>query len=307
GSLVRLGVPRNGTYWALASVEDLNLHPHEGIAERRRDLVLAEAMLGGLLQLEEEGFALGHMPTFALAAPWPPKAMSEWYRAPMPPLEEVGMGQLYYDLQALRLRQGTEGNGSCLVPPGLSRLGAWSSCGEWARAVHPKSFRSSFGYNTNLWASRRVQRLAPGSAAARGELVALGPGGQLVMAAEQQQQGQQQQAGSANSGRGQQGQTGASRGSGGLGGRRSVQVSTGAEVLRGYASLFDAEQALSGPGASWLSLAHPGQGTGRLDCGAIGAGHQVLHHCACSRPEVCGEEEAAVRALVASGGMLFAD
>ncbi|KAJ9513260.1 hypothetical protein QJQ45_029488, partial [Haematococcus lacustris] len=188
---------------------------------------------------------------------------------------------------------------------------------------------SSFGYNTNLWASRRVQRLAPGSAAARGELVALGPGGQLVMAAEQQQQ---QQAGSANSGRGQQGQTGASRGSGGLGGRRSVQVSTGAEgggggregegeggwdalpppgpgelVLGGYASLFDAEQALSGPGASWLSLAHPGQGTGRLDCSAIGAGHQVLHHCACSRPEVCGEEEAAVQALVASGGMLFAD
>ncbi|KAL6745128.1 S-adenosyl-L-methionine-dependent methyltransferase [Haematococcus lacustris] len=61
GSLVRLGVPRNGTYWALASVEDLNLHPHEVDhsirvrTERIDDVVAAhEAVL--LLKVDVEGY-----------------------------------------------------------------------------------------------------------------------------------------------------------------------------------------------------------------------------------------------------------
>lgn len=38
----------------------------------------------------------------------------------------------------------------------------WAGCGEWAYATHPKSFRSSFGFNTNVWLTRKYERAAPG-------------------------------------------------------------------------------------------------------------------------------------------------
>jgi hypothetical protein len=43
---------------------------------------------------------------------------------------------------------------------------AWSHPFVMPQVAHPKSFRSSFGYNTNVWASKNEQLLRVGVAAA---------------------------------------------------------------------------------------------------------------------------------------------
>jgi hypothetical protein len=45
--------------------------------------------------------------------------------------------------------------GGCPLPPELKQaFPVWRHCREWTYGVHPKGFRSAFGFNTNLWATR---------------------------------------------------------------------------------------------------------------------------------------------------------
>ncbi len=139
--------------------------------------------------------------------------------------------------------QRTEGvKDQCLVPEPLAEFGAWCACGEWTRTVHPKGFRSSHGYNTNLWAS----------------LDAVDAGDQ------------------------------------GKGGDAAAE---GVLRLRGYAALFGREQPVAGPKATWTSQSRPNTGLGLLACDGIGAGHRLLHRCACADQAACGQEQAALEKL----------
>lgn len=88
-----------------------------GIAERRKDYALLADMPRTLVQLHVAGFAVGHMPTFAVAAPWPPR-VGCW-------------GLLPCLLAALRTTQS-----SCHTPlAGVAKSESWS-CSQALPALH---------------------------------------------------------------------------------------------------------------------------------------------------------------------------
>ena len=55
-----------------------------------------------------------------------------------------------------------KGGRKCPIPDELKRFPVWAGCGEWAYASHPKGFRSSFGFNTNIWLAKKFERVAQG-------------------------------------------------------------------------------------------------------------------------------------------------
>ena len=52
-----------------------------------------------------------------------------------------------------------KGGRHCPIPDELKKYPVWAGCGEWAYAAHPKGFRSSFGFNTNIWLSKKFERV----------------------------------------------------------------------------------------------------------------------------------------------------
>lgn len=54
----------------------------------------------------------------------------------------------------MSFNQATQAKGKCPIPEALRPIGAFN-CHEWAYLTHPKSFRSSHGYNTNVWAAHK--------------------------------------------------------------------------------------------------------------------------------------------------------
>ncbi|EFJ49709.1 hypothetical protein VOLCADRAFT_89700 [Volvox carteri f. nagariensis] len=130
---------------------------HGCIYERNNmsDLGPQTALPSTLLALARSGFALAHMPTFEFSAPWPPRPIDP--KEPLPPLEEVTEAALLHDLEALEYRRAMEVSpGGCPLPSELKEgFPVWRHCREWMYGVHPKGFRSAFGFNTNVWAARR--------------------------------------------------------------------------------------------------------------------------------------------------------
>eukprot|EP00798_Chlamydomonas_sp_ICE-L_P025661 gene25661-11326_t len=209
---VRVGIPKDGTYWGLASVDNLNLQPSEVIKEidvpaersdtaippgtnvlllkidvegyepaviRSAERLMAKSSIANILleyspgipersrnyegmlelplmleSLQKADFAIAHLP-LRFATPWPPKTMPDHYRDPIPGLEEVTKRNIDLDIRAARMRMDGEKDGACPVPGPLQNFGTWKSCREWAYAAHPKGFRSSFGFNTNTWLTKK--------------------------------------------------------------------------------------------------------------------------------------------------------
>ncbi|KAG2446579.1 hypothetical protein HYH02_008565 [Chlamydomonas schloesseri] len=233
-------VLRGGSQLLTAHGDNLLLEYSPGIFERRNmtdfgpQVLLPEA----LLALLSSGFALAHLPLFAYAAPWPPRRIDP--AEPLPALEEVTEAMLRHDLQALKYRQRMEVSpGGCPMPEELlDKAPAWRGCREWSYGTHPKGFRSAFGFNTNVWASRRR------SAAFKRHM-----------------------------------------------------------KLDGTAALFDEGQDMK----VWTSLKRPGTAYGLINCTLIGAGHVHLFRCACQpgAPAECREAEAVVTRLATEGKMPF--
>lgn len=78
-----------------------------GVSERTQDMQLQRALPRTLAMLAAGGgggnaYTLAHLPLFGFAAPWPPKRLNG--SEPLPVLEEVGQGELVYDMQALKKR-----------------------------------------------------------------------------------------------------------------------------------------------------------------------------------------------------------
>ncbi|KAG1670446.1 hypothetical protein FOA52_010182 [Chlamydomonas sp. UWO 241] len=74
----------------------------------------------------------------------------------------------------------------------------------------------------------------------------------------------------------------------------------GVMKLWGQASLFAPGQDLA---KAWASDANKGQSSGFMACDGLGASHQIIFHCPCTKPEVCGEEAKVVQSLMAQGKM----
>ncbi|KXZ53120.1 hypothetical protein GPECTOR_7g1011 [Gonium pectorale] len=179
-------VLRGGSKLLAHVVDNVLLEYSPGIYERLNMTHLApqRALPSSLLSLATTGFALAHLPLFSFAAPWPPLKIDP--AQPLPPFEEVTAAALQHDLEALDYRevQGGAGRGEgftqsvgklgwarelrmevspggCPLPPELlERFPVWRHCREWTYGTHPKGFRSAFGFNTNLWASRRASEAA---------------------------------------------------------------------------------------------------------------------------------------------------
>ena len=309
-----IGVPKDNTYWGLASTFSLNLHPHEtervehvsavrldrhipeasrrsillmkidvegyepevllsaeglfksdgvenvlleyspGIAERHKNFTLLKLMPETLLGLLKQGFAAAHLPGFGFSTPWPPKTMPDTYSDPLPHFDEVTIESLQLDVRAAEMRKATEKDvKNCAVPPELKKFGVWSSCSEFVYAAHPKGFRSAFGYNTNIWLSRRFERRASPVNSTRG----------------------------------------------------SFAATTGKLFLSGpKASLFAPDQDMK----VWASQLRPGAASGGMKCEQIGSSHKVIFHCPClgQDPE-CIEQQKAVQDLLDQGKMPMQD
>ena len=49
--------------------------------------------------------------------------------------------------------------GRCAKPQALKdALPAWRGCNNMPEALHPKSFRGTFGHNTNVWATKQAAK-----------------------------------------------------------------------------------------------------------------------------------------------------
>lgn len=305
-----IGVPKDKTYWGLASTFSLNLHPHEteriehvpsvrldrdvkatdvillkidiegyepevllsadglfkskavenvlleyspGIAERHKNFTLLKLMPQTLTDIIKQGFAAAHLPGFGFSTPWPPKTMPDTYSDPLPPFDEITIEGLMLDVRAAEMRRTMEQEAkSCPVPPELQKFPVWSSCSEGAYAAHPKGFRSAFGYNTNVWLSRRFER------------------------------------------------------------RPQDPIN----VTRGTAAPTSATLFLPGPKASlfapdqdmkvWTSMSRPGSASAGMKCNQIGSSHKVMFHCPCLSDD-CKDQTKAVQSLLDQGKMLMQD
>ncbi|GLC34958.1 hypothetical protein PLESTB_001183000 [Pleodorina starrii] len=232
-------VLRGGSKLLSHNVENVLLEYSPGIFERNNmsDLAPQAALPAALLALSRSNFSLAHLPTFEFAAPWPPRPIDP--AEPLPPLEEVTPAALDHDIKAFEYRHAMEVDpGGCGLPEELkSAFPVWRHCREWTYGVHPKGFRSSFGFNTNLWATR-------GSAAAA----------------------------------------------------RHMRLS-------GAATLFDEAQDVR----VWTSQRRPGTALGLINCTNIGSGHLQLFRCPCppTAPPECAREQQLVTRLAAEGKMPF--
>ncbi|GAX82272.1 hypothetical protein CEUSTIGMA_g9701.t1 [Chlamydomonas eustigma] len=337
-SRVNVGIPKDGTYWGLASVNNLNLMANEvksivsadvenldkivldsveplvlllkvdvegyepqvlnsaseilrsrtqnilleyspGIFERSRDFEGLSQLPSSLSRLLKDGFVAGHLP-MRVATPWPPKLMPDHYHDPVPVLEEITLSSLELDLKSAKMRRTTEGGSpdhplpstsegyKCTaIPEELKKFPVWAHCGEWAYAAHPKGFRSSFGFNTNIWLSRKYMRVS-------NDLLI--PAGVFVAASAKRSSVHNRTAGVAAS---------------------------GTLVVAGQASLFAQDQDMK----MWTSLSNPGQSIGFMECKGLGPSHQVMFRCPCTHMEHCGEQEKVVGQLLKEGRMPMQD
>ncbi len=69
----------------------------------RKDIATQRLLPSGLLALASAGFRMAHLPLFAFAAPWPPRAINP--QEPLPAFEEVTPAMARHDLASLDFRE----------------------------------------------------------------------------------------------------------------------------------------------------------------------------------------------------------
>ncbi|EFJ41791.1 hypothetical protein VOLCADRAFT_98168 [Volvox carteri f. nagariensis] len=152
-------------------VENVIMEYSPGAPERhfKWDHMLAHpAMLYDMIT--KYGFRIGHIGDAD-------KHISAGWDAPLPPLREVTLENLKYDIEDVKRWQ--EGKLACPVPPNMANFSSWRLCGGVPEGLNPRSFRSNFGHNTNIWAAKTTSasggssRTGPGAGAGAGAGAAL--------------------------------------------------------------------------------------------------------------------------------------
>ncbi|MEW5304387.1 MAG: hypothetical protein WDW36_006998 [Sanguina aurantia] len=135
---------------AAGKILNLLLEHSPGVHERLGGIDALLLQPTQLANLVSAGYRIGHLRQ-AVSTPWPPTSLG--YGRPFPTLESVSLASLKHDIAAARMLKEQKESGTCGVHERMKRFGPWASCGEWAYGAHPKGFRSSFGFNTNVWAT----------------------------------------------------------------------------------------------------------------------------------------------------------
>jgi hypothetical protein len=123
-----------------------------GVGEAHEDWTLAKSNPARLLGLTSAGYTILHMnEAFRVLGGF------DWNGA-LPPMPQILPDALRHDIEdATRAAEGMLG---CPLPSQVTAFeGIWWNCpGPWmTEKLSPKGFRSTFGYNTNIWASRDAQ------------------------------------------------------------------------------------------------------------------------------------------------------
>ena len=129
--------------------DNVVLEDSPGVYEARGRWAEAGAWPGILVGLRAAGYAL-----FAVPDSRADLAGGDWGR-PLPPLPTITDAVLAHDVaDAARAAARTLG---CHAPDRLKRVAPrapWGACGAIPESLHPRSFRATFGHNTNVWAGR---------------------------------------------------------------------------------------------------------------------------------------------------------
>ncbi|KAG2452620.1 hypothetical protein HYH02_002857 [Chlamydomonas schloesseri] len=222
------------------SVEDIIMEYSPGVPERHfqwQDIAAHPAMLDHLIA--QLGYRIGLIGDSGKGA-----SMGGWGEPPRP-LREVTQGVLKYDIEDIkRWENNTLG---CPPPPELQEFPQWGMCSVVPENLNPRSLRSEFSHNTNLWAAKSTSDGEPAGVMAGGG-------------------------------------------------------SRGLLRLEGTAGFF-------GPDVPHTAYFPPdavpgkGLGLGQRPCMWLAPKTHVRHRCRCTKPELCGEEEARAMRAAATGAL----
>ncbi|KAL4449442.1 hypothetical protein ABPG77_007086 [Micractinium sp. CCAP 211/92] len=131
------------------TVENIFMEYSPGVAERAADWAWFESNPSVLLGLLRSGYTILHLE--GLLDSWP-----DWEgKSPLPKLEEVTEAVLRNDIEdAWRLQSKTLGCHETAAELGKD-VGWMFGCMSIPEGIHPQSFRSTFGHNTNIWAFKK--------------------------------------------------------------------------------------------------------------------------------------------------------
>ncbi|KAL4427805.1 hypothetical protein ABPG75_001894 [Micractinium tetrahymenae] len=131
------------------SVENIFMEYSPGVAERSADYVWFESNPAALMGLLRGGYTILHLGD--MKDSWP-----DWEgKSPLPKLEEVTEAVLRNDIEdAWRLQSRTLGCHQAAAELGED-AGKMFNCLSIPEGIHPQSFRSVFGHNTNIWAFKK--------------------------------------------------------------------------------------------------------------------------------------------------------
>ncbi|KAG1674029.1 hypothetical protein FOA52_000335 [Chlamydomonas sp. UWO 241] len=245
-------------------VMEYSPHIHEKTMNTERVAAYVE-ILPGLIR--KHGYKLGMLKDGDAHAPTPPSG-------PLPPLYQIKMENLRYDLVDV-----ASGCWKDVPRDQLKKFAPWSywfswKCLQWRPVMaHPKSLRSSFFHNVNLWAIREDMYPPPPSDEAGGHSDGAG---------------------------------GHSDGAGGHsdGGKGVSAAQGGATPLQpkwaGGVGTFALEEDAR---MHWFPSTQTQDGLAHQTCAFIPPKDQVVNKCRCANATECGEEQAFVEALLRDGRM----
>ncbi|KAG2493458.1 hypothetical protein HYH03_008275 [Edaphochlamys debaryana] len=136
------------------TVENILMEYSPGVAERHYKWDAMAATPGMLRDLiSKYGYSIGHI------GDTDKHHAGDW-EDPLPPLREVTLNNLKYDIDDVR--QWQNGTMACPPPPELAKFAAWRHvCKGSPEGLSPRSFRSEFGFNTNIWCAKGASLGAP--------------------------------------------------------------------------------------------------------------------------------------------------
>jgi len=142
---------------ASGDVADVAMEYSPGVYEAGRRWGEVGEWPAMLAALHAHGFTLFHVPDAAARGDM---TGGDW-GGRLAPLRVISPAAVAADARdAARLAARTLG---CPAPPELVALAPhWGACGSIPEGLHPRSFRGTFGHNTNVWAARDPAGLTPG-------------------------------------------------------------------------------------------------------------------------------------------------
>jgi FkbM family methyltransferase len=128
------------------NVENIIMEYSPGVHEMRQNHSERFSTIQMLVDIAKSGYRIAH-----IGDGDGPRG-TVFHNPELPQFEEIKADNLAYDLEDAR-RYEAKMMG-CPVDPELQKLAHWERCMSVPEDLNPRSFRSIFGHNTNVWASK---------------------------------------------------------------------------------------------------------------------------------------------------------